>query len=714
MRKHPQLRLWASRLLIYILIPLILLGMLELGLQIFGYGFNPSPMIPYDWNGRRTYCDNHKFPWRFFSPNISRDFDPFIFLDQKPANTYRIFILGGSAAQGVPDSAFAFGRILKVMLQEAFPWIQFEVINTALTAVNSHVVLPVARECIRHQADLLIVYMGNNEVVGPYGPGTVFASFYSSLTLVRINISLKTLRLGQLLSRLVQVSVFKKNAPRVWLGMEMFLERQIRADDRRLKSVYRHFQSNLEDIGRTAVRNGSALILCTVAANLKDCPPFASLHRKDLSAELREEWEDSYRKGIAKETAADYADALQPYLSASRIDDRFADLHFRLGRCFWRLEDYESALGSFLKAKELDTLRFRADEGINRQVRETAAGQEARGIYLADIEKVLTAESDHGIPGEEFFYDHVHMNFSGNYLVACTLFDRIKSLLPENAKKINNAVVCAPRAEICAEKLAYSDWDRYCMTDEMLNAYIKKAPFTNQLYHAEQVAQLEQELDDQKARLTVDALQKSAEQYKRAIGQSPQDWWLHWKYAQLLAEGLNKDQEALVHFKAVTELVPHSFRGYSGIGFIRQRLGDADGAIDACLKALAIDPTKTEVENTLAMAYMMKGWRDKAEALLKRVMELRPHYVAAYLNLAMLYARSNRLKDAVEICRRGLKAEPDSMNLYVAMAEYLSQMGQPDEAIAELKKALRIDLQNEMVNQKLNEILWKKITKKEP
>jgi tetratricopeptide (TPR) repeat protein len=712
MVKKTRLRLWAYRLVASLLIPLVLLVMLELGLRIFGYGFRSSPLVPYNLNGRRAYCDNHEFPWRFFSREISRDFDPFIFIDKKPASTYRIFLLGGSAAQGVPDGAFAFGRILEAMLQEAFPWIKFELFNTALTAVNSHVALPLAREWVKHQADLLIIYMGNNEVVGPYGPGTVFNPFYPSLALIRFNMALKTLRLGQLLNRLAEAPVLKKNTPRVWRGMEMFLERQIRADAPQLKTVYRHFKSNLDDIGRVVTRKSSALIFCTVAANLKDCPPFASLHRKDLSPGRREEWEDFYNQGIEKEAAADHANAAKFYLSALGIDDCFADLHFRLGRCYWQLGDYENAGFSFLKARELDTLRFRADSQINFLLRETAAGQEGKSLYLADIEEVFRAESDRGIPGEDFFYDHVHMNFRGNYLVALTLFNKIKPLLPDETGKTGSLTVSAPSAETVAEKLAYSDWDRYQIADEMLNAYIKTPPFTNQLYHAEQVTKLERELTDMRSCLSNDALQESAELYEQALARAPQDWWLHWKYAQLLHLGLENDQEALDHLETITELLPHSVRGYSGVAFIRQRLGDADGAIDSCLRALAIDPAKAEIENTLALAFMMKGWRDKAKALFKKIIDRQPLYVAAYLNLAMLSAKSDRLQDAVDICRQGLKNKPHSPDLTVALADYLNQLGRRDEAVEELKEALRSDPRNELVNQKLNAILWEKAIKK--
>ncbi|HEX9903303.1 MAG TPA: tetratricopeptide repeat protein [Acidobacteriota bacterium] len=714
MTAKTRLRLWVFRLIAAILVPLFLLGLLELGLRVFGFGFNTSAMISFRLNGRAAFADNYKFPWRFFPRAISRDFDPFIFPAEKPEKTYRIFIIGSSAAQGVPDGAFCFGRILGVMLRETFPGLKFEVINTALTAVNSHVALPLAQECARHQADLIIIYMGNNEVVGPYGPGTVFNPFYSSLGLIRFNMALKTLRLGQLLSGLFQPSGSGKNNSRVWRGMEMFLQSQIPAADTRLPFVYRHFRDNLEDIVRAAGGRGSRVILCTVGANLKDSPPFASQHRRDLSAGRREEWEGLYDRGIEKESSADTATALKLYLSAAEIDDAYADLHFRLGRCYWLSGDFERSRLSYLKARELDTLRFRADSEINRSLRETATGREDQGVYFMDVEKIFADESDHGLPGQELFHDHVHMNFRGNYLVAAALFNRITPWLPAGATQGDGLGLSPPSAEAAAEKLAYTDWDRYQIVDEMLNAYYLSPPFTNQLYHAEQISKLERELAGLRSRLSPAVLQESAARYEQAIAQSPQDWWLHWKYAQLLTLGQDRLREALANYEAAAKLVPHSFRGYSGMGFIQHRLHDAEGAIVSCLKALAIAPGKAEVQNTLGAAYMTKGWIDKAEARFKKAMALRPNYAAAYTNLALLYARAGRLEDSVQVCRQGLAYEPEAADLILALAQYLGQMGLREEAIAELKKAQQKDPRNEAVNKKLNELLWEKINPKSP
>lgn len=691
-----------------VLVPLVLLVLIEAGLRIAGYGFNASPMLSWKLDGRRATVDNFRFPWRFFPREISREFDPFLFIDDKPADTYRIFVLGSSAAQGVPDGAFVFGRILEVMLRESFPRIKFEVFNAALTAVNSHAVLPIARACVKHRADLLIVYMGNNEVVGPYGPGTVFTPFSGS-AFIRFDMALRTQRLGQLVGSLAGSLTSKKEPPGVWRGMEMFLGNQIARDDPRMESVYRHFAGNLGEIRRAVGGSGTAAIFCTVAVNLRDCPPFASQHRGDLSANRKEEWERLNRRGTEKEIAGDDRGALDDYRAALAIDAGFADLPFRMGRCEARLGDFGPAKAFFLMARDADTLRFRADGEINARIREAAAGRGSQGLFLADIESSLAAESVNGVPGEDLFLDHVHLNYRGNYLVARALWERIESLLPARIKGMDGALAAGPPSlETCAEKLAYSDWDRANIADEMLNAYIKKPPFSNQLYHAEQVARLEQELGELKARLSENVVRDCAEAYEKAILGTPRDWWLHWKYSQLLYQALGKDRDALDHLGRVAELEPHSVRGYSGMALILQRSGDADGAIDSCRKALAIDPARAEVENILAAAYEMKGWPDKAEAGYKKAIRSQPRYAAAYENLAGLYAKSRRLDAAVEICRRGLAILPDAAALSVRLADSLDQLGRRDEAIAALRTAQSLDPQNEPVNRKLNDLLWEK------
>jgi tetratricopeptide (TPR) repeat protein len=706
-------RIWLFRLTASILVPAAILGLTELGLRLFGYGFDPSPMLARKLDGRPAVVDNYRFPWRFFPREISRDFDPFIFSHPKPADVFRVFIVGGSAAQGVPDGAFSFSRILSAMLEEAYPSQKFEVINAALTAVNSHAALLLAREIARRQADAVIIYMGNNEVVGPYGPGTVFSPFLSSLKLIRFNIALKTFRLGQLLNGLLRAAG-RGGDSRVWRGMEMFLDKQVRAGDARLAAVYGHFRENLEDICGVLVRGGSRVILCTVAVNLADCPPFASLHGAAAPAGRLGEWEDLFGRGAERERSADWAAALDLYRKAAEIDDGHAELHFRMGRCESRLGDHERSRRSYARALELDTLRFRADAGINGLLRETAAALEGRGVFLADVEEAFRAASEHGIPGRELFLDHVHMTFRGNHLIAGNLFERVKLLLPAGVSAADGAEAEPAGLEACAERLAFTAWDRQMILDEMLNAYFRTPPFTNQLDNADEVARMESELAALRAGLTPGVFMESAARYERAVARSPRDWRLRWKYAQLLYLGLDKPREALAQYEAMTEIVPHSYLGWSGMGFIQHKLGDAEAAIASCRQALEAAPTKAEVHNTLAAAYSLRGSDDEAEKHFREAIALQPHYAAPYENLSYLFAKAGRHEDAVRTCRRGLSFEPGSIPLVLALADHLARSGGREEAIAELKKARLKNPRDEELNKKLNGLLWEKAIRNNP
>ena len=79
---------------------------------------------------------------------------------------------------------------------------KFEVVNAAMTGINSHVILPLARDCAEARGDVWVIYMGNNEVVGPFGAGTVFGSQTMPLPLIRAGLALKATRTGQLFDAL--------------------------------------------------------------------------------------------------------------------------------------------------------------------------------------------------------------------------------------------------------------------------------------------------------------------------------------------------------------------------------------------------------------------------------------------------------------------------------------------------------------------------------
>ncbi len=684
-------RMWLFRLAAVVIAPVVFLGVLELGLRAVGYGYNPHVAVKGEIDHKPYLGENVKFAWRFFPPILAREFEPFAFPVHKPANTCRIFVLGSSAAQGIPNHAFCFGRFLQFMLQERFPGVNFEVITTAMAAINSHVVVEIAKDCARYEPDFFVVYMGNNEVVGPYGPGTVLTSALSNLHLIRLGIALRTTKIGQLVFDVFGSRRSGGGGPQYWRGMEMFLGRQVRADDPRLAVTYGHLRRNLEDICRIGARAGAETVLCTVGANLRDCPPFASLHRPELTQEQQKNWDALYRQGVEAQSQSKQAEAVASFVQAAAIDDSYAELQFRLGRCSPLSVNNENARDRYVRARDLDTLRFRADTRINEVIRAVAGQTELPRVHLANVAEALDVNSGHGVSGAEFFHEHVHLTFEGNYIVARTVLGQIEPILAARLGDKISSRGGLPTPQQCAERLAYNDWSRQETLDTVLHGFIAKPPFTNQLDHKEQVAALSQRLKGLQTALTPQTLKDIGEQYRAAIEKAPGDWRLRWDYGKLLAEDLKQYDAAAAQYRIVQQSVPHSYIGHDALASVLLAKSDFEGAIAEYKKELAIKPTAGAAYYHLGSCYRKQSKTDLAMECFRKAILLEPERVPAYVDLAELLLNGGKLEEAAQVCRQGLAVVPDSAWLHRNLAALLLKMGKRQEATDEIRSALRLD-----------------------
>jgi len=465
-----------------VVVPALLLGLAEAGLRIAGYGYDVRFWVKDEAAGRHVV--NEDFGLRFFPPSLVRVPFPVSVASEKPDGAYRIFVMGGSAAQGIPDPSFSVGSILETMLAETYPDASFEVVTAAMTGINSHVVLPIARDCARREPDLFIIYLGNNEVVGPFGAGTVFAGYSPSLSMIRASLAARTIKLGQLVEDLARKAPGKES-PKEWAGMEMFMSNVVSADDPRLDGVYSHFRQNLRDICRAGRQAGADTILCTVAVNLRDCSPFASTHKAGLSEAELAQWEQGFEAGIERADAGDCEQAIGHFLTAAAIDDRYAELQFRLGQCYLAEGQEQPARHAFFAARELDALRFRADSRINRIIREVA-DEEGAGVHLVDAERAMSKsdKSVAGLAGEEFFFEHVHMTFDGNYEVARAMFPVVVGLLPDAIRAKGPESPTPPTRAQAAKVMGLTAWLQAQMFSYMLQM-TEHPPFTGQFDHAQ-------------------------------------------------------------------------------------------------------------------------------------------------------------------------------------------------------------------------------------
>lgn len=494
--------------------PLLVLVVIEGGLRLAGVGYPTTLLTPCTVQGHPASCYNLFFAAPFFPAGSVQTPRLYSIPTQKAPGTYRIFVLGESAAMGDPDPAYGFSRYLEVMLRQRFPAVKFEVVNTGSVAINSHVVLDIAKGLAEQQPDLFLIYSGNNEVVGPYGPGTVLTSSGMSIPVIRSSICLRSTRIGQLVTK---VGTKKKN----WEGMEMFLDKQVRANSPLMESVYANFERNLRDTIQVARSAGAQVIVATAATNLEDCAPFASLHREDLKAEQLADWTSLVQRGSELERAGSFREALEAYVAAEKIDNEYGELEFRVARCLKKLGDLKAARNHFQRARDLDTLRFRADSRINDINRFVPAAY--NGVGLVDTEALFASTSGDGIIGSDLVYEHVHMTPLGSYLLARAIYQQVA------AKFANGqAVADAPSEMECERMLALTGFDRARIAHEMLRR-LQKAPFTNQLNHADQILRFSLQAESISENPNDTALQ-----YEWAIARAPEDSMLRYRYGMFL------------------------------------------------------------------------------------------------------------------------------------------------------------------------------------
>lgn len=698
----PPAKKWLFRFLVAVVIPVASLAALEWALRWSGYGYTtsffiPSPKIP----GKLQ--ENPAFGWQFFPKNVARAPFPFLISPQKPPQTIRIFVLGESAARGEPEPAFGFGRALGALLTERFPGHAFEIVNTSITAINSHVILPIARDCARLDSDYWVVYMGNNEVMGPFGPNTVFGGKSQNLSALRASLALKRLRVGQWLSSVLRPGNGSQST-NAWEGMEMFLNQETKADDPALNSVYHAFQSNLKDILHAAqgASGSPEVFLCTVGVNLKDLLPLASSHGSQWNPDQSAAFESSIAQARNALSRSEFTNALDAIQKAIALDAQYADLPFLQGKAWLGLGNIPKSLEAFQQACDLDTLRFRTDSRENHLIRETAA-QFPNKVHLVDVARALNEQAPEGIAGDPYFYEHVHFKFAGDYRVARLLAESVAQRLQAREPNLK------PREWLteadCAARLGLTDWHRLEMLKNMAGR-LSQPPFTR--------AGTNPAVAGQSLRLEIGQLQGAGQPaaYERqnailqkALAQSPNDWVLQDQNGRFQAAFRRFDQASNAWSQVLKEAPQHALAWYQ-MGSLLNDKATAASAEPYFREALRLRPEIPEIHHDYALCLGFLRRMTEAEQELLTALQLRPKYSEAHLSLGTMLAQRGDIDGAIEHYRISTQLTPRNLNSKAILVRMLMSKGRGEEASNLTREMLTLQPSNTTIRSLLVDALY--------
>ncbi len=369
----------------------LLLVLVEVVLRLVGYGKDYPLFIENENNSSELIINPEVGQKYFFNPENATKGLPQPFKKFKEEGTFRIFIMGASTAIGYPYKHHGgFQNWLEYALNRTYPNQNFEIINTSLTAVNSYTLFDFTEQIVAQQPDAVLIYAGHNEYYGALGVGST-SNLGNSPWVVNLMLSLREVRLVQLITNTMlsfksETSAEKQKMLDKNLMEKMVEDQKIPFDSDVYNAGINQFESNFEDILKIFEQNEIPTFLSSIVSNEKD---------------------------------------LKPFISDSTAQESSAKFIFEKAQASFKNGDYTEAKKEFIKAKELDMLRFRAPEAINKIIYRLS--EEHQNITLVDNKVNFETYSVHGIIGDSLLLEHVHPNIKGYGIIGHSFYSALSN-----------------------------------------------------------------------------------------------------------------------------------------------------------------------------------------------------------------------------------------------------------------------------------------------
>ena len=425
---------WSRKTIIFIdillvLIPFLLLIGLEIYLRHTNYGLDDRLFIPmrdtqYGLEDRSyishssslTYQLNQELYRKYYSINnpMLKQLIPEISMkQQKSEKDFRIFCLGGSTTRG------PFPMLLHELLKRSKVDKTVEVVNLGIDTFNSYQVLDIMKKLPQYDPDLLIIYMGHNEIYGPVGVASNVA-LGTSREVINLILRLREIKIFQLANnfysklRARSNRFEKERSP--YNPYKMMVNSSLSPHHPLREQAIENFRGNLHEIISIAKRHQIPVILGTIVSNLRDWRPFDS-EPPPSSLDVTQ-WQQLLKNGKAAFEQNHLEEAERIYQTAIELFPDRAQTHFDLGHVYLAQGHQDKAKRSFTRARDLDILPIRAPSEVNETIKSVAKETD---IILADLETVFQDYDPKSVIGKPMIVEHLHPSNEGYYLIASHL-----------------------------------------------------------------------------------------------------------------------------------------------------------------------------------------------------------------------------------------------------------------------------------------------------
>jgi lysophospholipase L1-like esterase len=427
-------------------IPIVLIGVVELGLRLAGYGgFGTTYHIAATGPDGRTLiaADNQRVDTFFFNNrDLPGQLNPTHFWNPKGEDTLRVIVVGESAIKGFPQPAsLTAPSFLGEMLRDALPERTVEVINLGTTAIASFAILELGTEALEQDPDVLIVQAGNNEFFGAFGVASLNRAGNSpgAIALQRWGKSLALVQWADETLAKLRGPAKPEAASNATLMERMMGRSYTPHDDPSRGHAARNIGAHLRTLAQRCAQRGVPMVVCLTGVNERGMAPLGESRAEGLSLEDKARFDALM--SLPPEACADRIDDLR---WAVGIAPTHARAHWLLGTAHHALGDFAGARDAFQNAVDLDTMPWRATGPVLAAARASLDGTDA---VIADAIGSLRTASEGGTIGWEMMVDHVHMSVEGQEVVARAMFDAL-TRVPSIGVPVDAASRLADRATI--------------------------------------------------------------------------------------------------------------------------------------------------------------------------------------------------------------------------------------------------------------------------
>lgn len=583
--------------LIALAIPVIIIVSIEWGLRLADYGhkyplFIESKQIP-GYLQPNDDVIKRFFPDAKFAPKVSPDTQ--YFLAEKPEDSFRIVVQGGSTAAGFP-----FGRwgSLSGMLQQRFkrlyPEKNIEIINTAMASVNSYTLIDFTDEIIAIEPDLILLYAGHNEYLGVMGVGSAFAS-KGGRAATLIYLKLKEYRLYRLVESLYYQWFAEQpasSADERTLMAKVAKEKDIAFESDLYHQGIAQFAGNLDILLSAYQAQNIPVLVGNLVSNEKHQIPFSALSQQtQISQESLQLLSTEERSQAIK--------ALNQLLADG--DTQQAATHFKLANLYLLAGDTSLAKKHFVQAKDQDMLRFRAPEAFN----EIINALQKTGVTVVDVQAQFRADSSDGLIGAKHMLEHLHPTTRGYFLLA----NAFASTIVEQ-KLISTEVTIEQ-----LERTAGIAWSEIPVTK------------ADRLYGEYKVAKLTADYPFTQHPKTVPAPDSSSiegDAVKRRL--AGEDWLnLNRKLSPIYQREKDMNEGALIS-GLLADALPHEYNLTYIAGLIYKKANNIPLSLYYLNRAVQMKPDSLAVRLSIAQNYFILGNKQKSLAHLHFVKQQQPNH----------------------------------------------------------------------------------------